>query len=257
MKKLFMLLAVCLSAALFLAGCSSFGIIRGSGNAVTKEFDFKDFTRIELSSAFHFDITRSDAYSVVVSTDDNIVSRLDLSQSGKTLTVKLKPASYSNAETKATIALPELEKLNISGAAQGKVRGFQSSGDFDLEASGASRVEIDMETGDTFLLASGASQISGQIKAQDLEIETSGASRCEISGTAGKTRYNISGASQAITGSLQLQSADVEVSGASKAVVNTNGTLDLDLTGASRLEYYGSPTMGKVNVNGASTLTRK
>jgi hypothetical protein len=54
-----------------------------------------------------------------------------------------------------------------------------------------------------------------------------------------------------------VQKADVEVSGASKAVINTNGTLDVNVTGASTLEYSGSPTLGKVNVTGASTLTKK
>jgi hypothetical protein len=257
MKKTLFILAISLAAILLMAGCSSFGFIRGSGNVVTKEFGFQDFTRIEVANAFHFEITRADSFSVVVSTDDNLVSRLDLSQTGKNLTIKLKPASYSNAQTKAVITLPALEGLEISGATQGTVSGFQSASDFDLIASGASRLEMDMESGKTTIQVSGASQVTGQIKAQDMEIEASGASRCELSGTAGKTRYEISGASQAITGSLLLQSADVEVSGASKAVISTNGTLDIDVTGASRLEYYGSPVLGKVNVNGASTLTKK
>jgi len=257
MRKRYWFLAISLTAVLLLVGCSSFGIIKGSGNVVTTEFNFKDFSRVELSSAFHFEITRADNFSVVVATDDNLVSRLDISQSGKTLTIKLKPASYSNTETRATIKMPDLEMLDISGASQGTVKGFKSSGDLDLKTSGASRVEIDLESGDTWLQASGASQITGQIKAQKMEIEVSGASRCEISGTSGNTRYIISGASQAITGSLLVQNANVEVSGASKAVVNTNGNLDIDISGASRLEYYGSPVMGKVNVTGASTLTRK
>ncbi len=257
MKKLFLILAFSLAAVLFLAGCNGFGFIKGSGNIVTKEYSFKDFSRIEVSSAFHFEITRAETYSVMVSTDDNLISRLDLSQSGKTLVIKLKPASYSNAETKAVITMPALEALNVSGASQGTLKGFQSIDDFDLEASGASRVEMEMESGKTRIEVSGASKISGQLKALDTEIVVSGASRCELSGSAGNTRFSVSGASQSITGNLVLQNADAEVSGASKAVINTGGTLNVDVTGASTLQYYGNPVLGKVNVNGASTLTNK
>jgi hypothetical protein len=257
MKKIFLLIGAILAVMLLVAGCSSLGIIAGSGNMVTKEYDFKDFNQVEVSSALQFNITRADSYSVLVSTHDNLVTRLDLSQSGKTVMVRLKPGSYTNAKTEVSITMPALERLEVSGASQGNVKGFQSTGDFALTVSGASRVEIDMESGKTTLEVSGASKITGQLKAQDTGITASGASRCEISGTAGNTRFNVSGASQSITGNLLLQSAAVEVSGASKAVINTTGTLDVNVTGASTLEYYGSPTLGKVNVTGASTLTKK
>ena len=36
-----------------------------------------------------------------------------------------------------------------------------------------------------------------------------------------------------------------------------NGKLDMDLSSGSRLCYSGNPTMGKINVSGASTLSQR
>ncbi len=40
-----------------------------------------------------------------------------------------------------------------------------------------------------------------------------------------------------------------------KLLININGELNIDLSGASRLNYIGSPILGDINVSGASTLT--
>jgi len=47
------------------------------------------------------------------------------------------------------------------------------------------------------------------------------------------------------------------LSGASNASIQVNGKLDLELSGASRLTLGGNPTMGKVQISGASSLSRR
>jgi hypothetical protein len=54
-----------------------------------------------------------------------------------------------------------------------------------------------------------------------------------------------------------MQSADVTLDGASNASVLTDGTLNLDISGFSKLNYYGNPTLGKTNISGASNLNHK
>jgi hypothetical protein len=51
--------------------------------------------------------------------------------------------------------------------------------------------------------------------------------------------------------------ADVEASGASKATVNPSGRLDADASGASSIYYLGSPTLGKIDTSGSSTVKPK
>ncbi len=88
-------------------------------------------------------------------------------------------------------------------------------------------------------------------------MSVSGASRVELSGSGGKAGLRLSGASQARLLAFSLTNAEVESSGASSSQLKVEGILDLNLSGASRLEYAGSPKLGDVRVSGASTLNRR
>jgi hypothetical protein len=54
-----------------------------------------------------------------------------------------------------------------------------------------------------------------------------------------------------------VNDADINLSGASRATINLDGKLDAELSGASNLEYIGDPTMGDINIAGASTINKK
>jgi hypothetical protein len=47
------------------------------------------------------------------------------------------------------------------------------------------------------------------------------------------------------------------LSGASHAVINLTGTLNVNASGASSLQYIGEPTLGNIITSGASTVNRK
>ena len=68
---------------------------------------------------------------------------------------------------------------------------------------------------------------------------------------------DVSGASNLNLESFPVNDATVTVSGASHAVVNPSGTLNVDASGASSLQYIGNPNLGTINTSGASTVNRK
>ena len=49
------------------------GILIGSGNLETEEYAFANFTRVEISSAFEFEIKQSSSYSINITADDNVI----------------------------------------------------------------------------------------------------------------------------------------------------------------------------------------
>jgi hypothetical protein len=92
---------------------------------------------------------------------------------------------------------------------------------------------------------------------KDLELEVSGASSVELKGLASSLAVDGSGASHLRLADLKVGNADVTLSGASDATINLAGSLDADLSGASTLEYIGEPTLGIMDITGASTVKRK
>jgi hypothetical protein len=215
------------------------GGLVGSGNLETEEYAFTDFTEVEISSAFEFEIDQSSSYSINVTADDNVMDYVQVSQDGQTLKIGLRRfISIGPVTLRASVTLPQLHGLTVSGASRGTISDFSSTEDLEIKVSGASRV-------------------TGDVAAGDVEFGISGASTIQLEGSANDIDANVSGASHFNLDAFTVNNADVNFSGASSGTVNLNGRLDANLSGASRLWYIGEPTMGDINTSGASTVSKK
>jgi hypothetical protein len=241
-RPLWMILVAALALMPGLAACDEddeASALRGSGNIVTEEMDFADFTAVEAANAFVVDITRSDSFNVTLRVDDNILDLLDVSKAGDTLRIRLKPrASLTNATLEASVTMPELDSLKLSGASKVRLSGFVSTDRIDVEASGASTLDGDLEAG-------------------SVDLEVSGASRVALEGSAGELSISGSGASTLDLGDFVIDKAEVDLSGASEATVNVGERIDpVDVSGASRLRYVGDPALGDVTTSGGGTVDK-
>jgi hypothetical protein len=225
---------------LLLAGCCAvpFGTqLVASGPLVTKDYDLGNFTAVNAGSAFQVEITRSDKYSVSVTVNQSLVERLDVRVSGNTLHLSLKPGyGITGAATmRAKVTMPELTGLDVSGASQTNVTGFNSDKSLKTQVSGASSLRGGLTCGDASFNVSGASKVNLDGSAQDLKVEASGASTVDLSNFAS-------------------QNTVVNASGASKVVVAPSGSLDVEASGASTVRYTSEPAKLKTNISGASTV---
>jgi hypothetical protein len=240
-----------------LIGLLATGCVVGTGPLVEKNYDLTGFNEIEISHDFEYDISRADTFRVDASIHQNLTDRLDITRSGQTLIVRLTDGALANSGAKVTITLPELVRLDISGASRGNVTGFKSVNNFALHLSGASQSNINVEAGPTKIDISGASRVNGSLKAAEMHLTVTGASHCDLNGSTAPAVIIVSGASTANMPDLVMQSAGIEASGASTVTINTSGKLDLTVSGASTLNYYGNPQMGKMDISGASKIHNK
>jgi hypothetical protein len=296
MKKLFMFCAVTLILiAPLLTGCSAIFHTSGSSQLIEKTFDFKDFNSVNISGAIQYDVEQADNYSVVVSLHEDMLERLDIRQTGNTLTIGMKYVPFSTPNVKVTISMPQLSRLEVLGACDGKAAGFDSnnaldirlfsasemdtnikagvttiflsgasringnltSTDTEIKLSGASEMNMILQTGNTVINESGSSQIRGALKAQDCQFTLSGASSCDLTGSAGDTSIIASGSSEMNSPGFTMQTADVKLTAASDASIGVVTALDVDISGASSLTYTGKPAFGKIAVSEASELNHK
>jgi len=235
------------------------GVVRGSGNLETRQMEFTDFTRLEVSHAFRVDVDRADTYQVTLIVDDNLWDYLDVHQTGQTLYIGIKGVYvFTNAHLEAQVAMPQLSSLTLSGASRGDVSGFSSTDPLDVNVSGASTLHIDgLLAGDAVFHVSGASSASGSIEIADGDFAVSGASRVELEGSANNLSVEASGASHIKLEGFPAKDVAIELSGASTGSINASGTLDAHLSGASHLVYTGDPNLGEVNLSGASSIEKK
>jgi hypothetical protein len=221
-----------------MTGCGSISIL-GSGNLITKEYHFEDFTSVEAQSGFSVEVIRSDNFSVEITTDDNIQEQIRVKQSGDTLTIGLKSIGGRISVTlEAKITMPELRGISLSGGSQADITGFNSRQDLSVELSGGSR-------------------LNGDITADDTDFDLSGGSRVELVGAADDLSVNSSGGSQLFLENFTVDDADINISGGGRATVNVNGSLDVNLSGGSRVLYTGEPTEIDSTLSGGSGVSSK
>jgi hypothetical protein len=257
-KKLaiYLALVLAIAALIIVSGCEE---ITGSGDIATWDMDFSDFNKIEIGSAFDAEVVRSDTYLVRITIDKVLYEYLKIDQRGNTLRIGLKPNyTYTGTTQKAVIQLPDLHRLELSGASKAVVTDFSVTHSLDFELSGASQIELSPTmAGNSEFKLSGASRVNGNIQMDDGRFDLSGASHLELWGSADDITIKASGASNVRLPDFPVTSAEVDLSGASHAVISVSDRMDVNLSGGSGLEYSGDPKLGSLNVSGGSTIRER
>jgi hypothetical protein len=216
---------------------SACAVIPGAGNVVTREETFTDFDKVDVSDAFTVNVSQGDTFSVLIRIDENVVQYLEVVKEGSTLKIGVKPAAIGIGPRtlEAEVTMPELTRLDLGGASDGTITGFKSTKALDVELSGASSLQGDIEAGDARFDVSGASDVSLSGSGQDATIRAEGASDVDLA-------------------DFPIADATVEATGASTVTVNPSGRLDAEASGASDVYYLGSPTLGTINADDSSSV---
>jgi hypothetical protein len=210
------------------------------GASKTQEYSNTGFTALDVGSAFQVNVKQGDTYSIKITAGEKIFDQIQVTQSDDTLKIEVTPGLFIGIfDAKAEITMPALDELALSGATRGAMDGFNGSSHFTTRVSGASQLDMtNTQVGDINIQLSGASRLTGQGSGGNLVCEVSGASNMELE-------------------NFSTNDANVNLSGASHGVVNADGTLTVNASGASSLQYVGNPTLGNINTSGASAVNRK
>lgn len=215
-----------------------YGLIVGSGEIVTEERDFIEFTIVEVGWGVEVEINQSESYSIIITADDNMLDNIEVSRSNNKLAIGLKWGyGYQNVTLRAKITMPELHELQLSGGTHGTIEGFSTTHEFVLELSGGSSLTGSFTTsGDAKFTLSGGSHL------------------IKLDGGANNLQTSASGGSDLNLLDFSVHNATVSLSGGSHANINLDGRLDADLSGGSHIRYIGNPTMGTIETSGGSTV---
>jgi len=237
MKKIVMAVLVALLTSALLMGCR--GVVAGSGNLKTETFNFSNFTRVEAQNGFQVELGQSSSFSIEITADDNVHQYIRVTKTGETLKIGLQwGRTYSSVTLRARITMPDLHKIDLSGGSRASITDFSSSHDFSVGLSGGSRLD-------------------GNITAGDADFDLSGGSQINLEGTGDALIVNGSGGSRLTLEAFSVDTADINLSGGSRATVNVDGVLDLDLSGGSQVSYVGEPTLGDIDLSGDSRVNKK
>jgi len=247
MKKLTtcVTLVVFLSILTFAAGCTTGDTVTGSGELVIREMEYSDFTKIQInefsrkSSVFEVDIKEAASFTVNITIDNNLIDYLDIEQKGDTLHIGLEQDNeYRDSTMEVIITMPELTGLDLRGGSYTDIMGFKSTKSLDIDLSGGSHLQGDIESGDASFDLSGGSHVTLDGSGQDVTIDASDGSYIDLA-------------------SFPVVDTRVDASDGSHVTVNSSGILDVDASGGSHVFYLGNPTLGDIHTSGGSEIIPK
>lgn len=253
-----------------MTSCITVMNVRESGVIETRSGKIETFDELEVSSNIKVKFFVAPEFSYTIQSDTVVLNKVELTQIGGKIRVGYKDfmSFNSNITTLLDIYVPNE---------------WLSSKEFELDASGASRVNFDtleVNFGKMDIDISGASSFEAtRVKSAEVELEASGASTGRIKGEFGRIKLDVSGASTVNAGGTaevfvaeasgassinagNLKSAKVESAQSSGASNISFGEAreieDMRASGASSIHYSGEPErIQNQSSSGASKISRK
>lgn len=229
----------------------------------TKAFQLDNFDALDISWIYNVDLVQSSQWKVEVEAPDFVMpylqvkvrsNCLSLSVSGMPSDVrrKMERGSY---KVHATVAMPQLTRVEMSGASKLQADGDFQTSNFDMELSGASSLKgLRMTATFADLECSGASkfQLAGHL--EEIRMNLSGAARGTLESDGSTLNMDLSGSAKIeLTG--VYDKADMELSAASHVrMKGALGSLRLSGSGAAKLDVTECPANDvRLELSGASS----
>lgn len=174
----------------------------------TRTYALQDFSAIEISGAFELDVRVGGDYSIVLSGSEAELDRAEVSVGKGVLTLGTKrrvsrdKKRGDHESPKATITMPALDRLTVSGVVDADIRGVDA-GAFAIALSGVGDVTIE-----------------GRCKRLDARV---------------------SGVGELDAKSLECADAEIALSGMGEAAVYARESAKAEVSGMGEIEIYGSP----------------
>ncbi len=207
-----------------LIGVSANIFSSGKENGVIKveKRQTANFKAVDIGGTFDAEIVAGKEFSVEVEGDEALLPLVRTEVYGDTLEIGFhsgwKLGWWKHKTIKLRISMPEIEKLEVSGASKANVAG---------------------------------------IKAETFSIDLSGASSARTEGESKELKIEVSGASKVDAANLKSETVSVDASGACNVEVFASKSIDADASGASKITYSGDPETVKKDTSGASSVKKK
>ena len=218
MKKL--LYSLC--ALAIVASCVNINV--GSGNAihckgpvVEKSMELSDFSSIVVNGSSDLNFTQADAFSVVVTANEEVFEYLDYKVEDGVLIIRHKNNVNIRAEKyEVAVSLPLVESITVNGAADVDQKGaYTADKDLSVQVNGAGDLNFaGISVPGLRFTVNGASDIKASgLDVQNLSVSVNGAGDAVLSGKAASASFSVNGAGDIDARNLECENVSTHKAG--------------------------------------------
>jgi len=156
------------------------------GKTITQTYNFDDFDSVAIGGVYEVDINVGPSYSISLTGNEDQMENVKVRSEDGTLYLGQKSKKYKNKKRHnhkgivASITLPELEALKVSGVASGDIENVDAN-DFNLSVSGVAEVNIDGICNSLTARVSGVGELDAEnLKCKDVDVTLSGVGEVSV-----------------------------------------------------------------------------
>lgn len=206
----------------------------------TRNYNFTDFNYVSVGSGIKVMINQSSKFKIDIKADQKDLDELEVEKKGDKLVIGFKHHFFNfsrHGNVEATIEMPELLGIDLSGGAMGVINLDESSKNFEVDLSGGAQLGGTLNCGNISMDLSGGSVVKLEGHVVNLSLDGSGGSIFKLKG-------------------LSVKDVNADLSGGSQVTVTMNGTLNTEQSGGSNLTYFGNAQLGNTDFSGGSSMTK-
>lgn len=239
MRKLQIIILICLIGACTSCGYIGQKRVRGNGQLKTETMTVQSFERLEVSGAADVVLKQDAAVSVKVEGDENLLPYIEVFNEGNTLLVKTKRGYNLRPKRKLVVYIssPVYKKIQVSGAGEIRSENLLSSKEkFSFGLSGAGDIRLSLDAPEVAINVSGAGSIKLEGKTRNLDL-------------------GVSGAGDVNCFDLLTENTNVSISGAGDADIYASVKLTGHVSGAGDIRYKGG-AVSEIRTSGAGGVKK-
>jgi hypothetical protein len=229
---------------LSLASVAALAVLAAPAGAATRTYIITDFDNVRLEGPIDVIIASGRGVSARGEGDADMLARVDLSVSARTLVIRLKPSPYEarrdrNAgPAKLFVTVPVVRRVQLSGAGSLKVSGLDKL-KAEVLASGSGAISISGIATDMLgVVQTGAGSIALAGKAKNLDIHVAGSGNLAAGDLVASDFNLMMEGSAAVTGAAD-RSAKILATGPGSVVVTGKAACTVSRTGSGSVTCGG------------------
>ena len=232
-----------------------------TGEKIEKTFDIDNsYTELQIENAINV-IASNEQDQISVITTEKLINDVVIEKTDNKLRLYLKKNIHLyRSDIKIILPYnPNLQEIELSGASNFQSEFTLKNEKIDINLSGASDFQCDIEAKEIEIELSGSADFKGNLIAQNINIELSGSSDATLCGETNTLSIKSSGASSITKKiinnhySLICNQCECDLSGSSDVYIHCNDNINIiNLSGASSLHYTGN---AKITLNDGDNIS--
>ena len=212
-------------------------VIKGSGNVITESREVSGFDGVSHTGIGRVIIVQGGEESLTIEADDNLMEYITSEVRNGTLELGFEDNIRFDSPTSIQFEVSAIDLNTIDSVGTGTIVIEELNTDqLEISTTGTGSISID------------------SLMASDLVVNAEGTGNIELAGIIVNQELDLKGTGAYDAPDLESQTANLQVTGTGSAVLWVLDSLDVEISGISKVSYFGSPTVTQ-NITGTGSLT--